>query len=278
MQLFLVRLKYLLRSKPNLFWTFGFPLLLGTFFYLAFGELSEDSFIETSDLYVVNADDQLVNFLKELASDGTPLFNVHTDRVKETLEAELLDQKITGYIYVEDNTIIYRINDNGLTQTITKSVLDQYLQVSDLFLKIITTDPSKVPLVEDAVKNPIHFLSEPYSKTDANANRLIIYFYALIASQAFYGAFWGLGIANDLQANMSDRAIRISVSPTHKLKLILIHFLAALIIHFVGSLLLLAYLKVVLGISFGDQTLLIIVSQFIGCIGGISLGILIGSL
>lgn len=279
MQLFLVRLKYLLRSKGNIFWTFGFPLVLGTFFYLAFGQLTEDSFINTSDLYVVTDDEELINFLTQLESDeGVPLYHVKTDKDLDKLEQALKEQTITGYIYTENSMIIYRINDNGLAQTITKSVLDQYVQMTDLIITIQQTEPSKLPNVIERVQKPIFFLSEPYSKTDSKASRLIIYFYSLLASQAIWGSFWGIGLVSDLQANMSTRGIRLNISPTHKIKLIVIHFLAALLIHFAGSLLLLFYLKVILGVSFGEQTGLIILAQLIGSIAGISLGALLASL
>lgn len=279
MTLFLYRLKYLLRSKANLFWTFGFPLALATFFYLAFGQLTEDDFLETKDLYVVTDDQMLIQYLSALEiEDGRPLFHIHTDRTIEELEQSLKEQAITGYVYTDGETIVYRINSNDLYQTITKSILDQYVQIKDLILTVSATDPSKLEQVLQSIQQPIHFLAEPYSPTDSKASRLVIYFYSLVASQAIWGSFWGVGLVSDLQANLSDRAMRVNISPTHKFRFIVIHFLAALFVHFMGALLLFLYLQYILGISFGEQTGLIILGQFIGSIAGIAFGALLTSL
>lgn len=279
MTLFLYRLKYLLRSKANLFWTFGFPLALATFFYLAFGQLTEDDFLETKDLYVVTDDQMLIQYLSALEiEDGRPLFHIHTDRTIEELEQSLKEQAITGYVYTDGETIVYRINSNGLYQTITKSILDQYVQIKDLILTVSATDPSKLEQVLQSIQQPIHFLAEPYSPTDSKASRLVIYFYSLVASQAIWGSFWGVGLVSDLQANLSDRAMRVNISPTHKFRFIVIHFLAALFVHFMGALLLFLYLQYILDISFGEQTGLIILGQFIGSIAGIAFGALLTSL
>ena len=47
------------------------------------------------------------------------------------------------------------------------------------------------------------------------------FFYALIAMACLYGCFIGFGSAITLQANLTPLAARRSVTPTHKLKLIL---------------------------------------------------------
>src|SRR5690606_36292785 len=124
------------------------------------------------------------------------------------LEQSLKEQAITGYVYTDGETIVYRINSNGLYQTITKSILDQYVQIKDLILTVSATDPSKLEQVLQSIQQPIHFLAEPYSPTDSKASRLVIYFYSLVASQAIWGSFWGVGLVSDLQANLSDRAMR----------------------------------------------------------------------
>lgn len=281
MHLFILRLKFLLRNKGNLFWTFLFPLLLGTFFYLGFGNLSEDSTIATMDAYVANeqADHPVVNLLKQLTIDEDKrLFDLHTTYTREELDKKLTNQQITGYIDIIEDEIIYHINENGLTQTITKGVLDQFVQSNDLIETVVVSDPTKIPAVTSDLSHPKTFFKGTYSSTDAKANRLVIYFYALVSMQAMYGSIWGVGLVRDLQANMSSRAMRVSVSPTHKIKFIIIHFLTALLINFIGGLLLLGYLNYVLGVEFADQLGVIILAILIGSIGGIAFGSVLSAL
>ena len=42
MRLFIYQLKNILKTKELLFWTMGFPLLLGTLFYVSFGTADVD--------------------------------------------------------------------------------------------------------------------------------------------------------------------------------------------------------------------------------------------
>src|SRR5690606_14090721 len=137
------------------------------------------------------------------------LFNLETTLPKDLLEKQLIAQEITGYIYIENDKIYYRIHENGLTQTITKRVLDQCLQTSDLILSVITTDPGKLPVVLESLNSSTTYFEDSYSNINSSANRLVIYFFALLAIQAMYGSIWGIGIVNDLQANMSARAMRV---------------------------------------------------------------------
>ncbi len=275
MRLYLIRIKCLLRNKGNMFWAFIFPLCLGTFFYLGFGRLSMDSVLSNVKAYVASdfADSQMVTQMRKVTyGDDKPLFDVNTNYTKAELEEYLLAEKITGYIYVENNKINYRIYDNGLTQTITKSFLDQYIQVNNLIVEVTTTNPEKLDEVLAGLFNDETYTEEVVTGTNPKANKVVIYFYALIAMACMYASYWGNLLANDIQANYSPLAARVNITPTHKLKIIITYALAALTVHFIGNLGLIAYLKYILKVEFSNHLGLIVLSSFVGTISGIALG------
>jgi ABC-2 type transport system permease protein len=264
-----------------MFWTFVFPLCLGTFFYLGFGNLSNDNILSTVDVYIASEskEEQLVNQMKVIyISEDEPLFQVNTEYSQDQLENKLNDNEIIGYIYTKDGEIIYKIAENGLKQTITKSFLDSYIQVNDLILSVSTSDPSKLPVVLADLSNPGDYLEVAKSGTNPKANNFIIYFYALIAMACMFASYWGMGLVNDIQADVSPLAARVSVTPTHKLKLIVLYALAALTLHFIGNLGLIVYLRFVLNVEFANNIGLIILASFVGTISGITLGAFLSSI
>ena len=275
MRMYLVRIKCLLRNKDNVFWAFIFPLLLGTFFYLGFGKLSVDESLNTIDVYIASHDKnhQLVTVLEDISyGDGKKLFKVNTSFDLDQLNQSFADKEIDNFIYLQDGLINYKIIENGIEETIIKSVLDKYIQGEALVKKVMETNPENVEKVLSSFLNPKTYLVEATSGTNPNSNKLIIYFYALIAMACTFASYWGIGLVNDIQADASPLATRVNITPTHKLKLILIYTLAAITIHFTGNLGLIAYLKYILGIEFAHNTWLIILTSLIGTISGIALG------
>ena len=51
--IFINRLKMLLRTKATIFWTLVFPIILATFFNLAFGNLAEEEKFEPFNIAVI---------------------------------------------------------------------------------------------------------------------------------------------------------------------------------------------------------------------------------
>lgn len=285
MQIFITRLKVLLKTKANLFWAFIFPLLLGTFFQISFGGLSYDSPPEIIDLYIASEslDDSLFTneFLNVLESieinEDEKLFIINTDFTEISLKEKLNNQTIEGYIIINSNdeAVNYYINQNGINQTIVKSIFDQYLQVYEI-IKNNSSDPIKLNQVLIDLNLQLNLIVDEEISTYSAGNSMVIYFYALIAMVCMYSALWGFNIIKDIQADQSDLAFRVSVAPTSKSKLILIYLLSAFIISFSGNMILLLYLKFILGVDLGNMLLVILV-VLLGTITGMSFGGFIGT-
>lgn len=275
------RFRVLIRDRANLFWSFIFPLCLGTFFFLGFGNLLDNTHFEQINLYIASdyTDEQFVKVMEEIKiDDDTFLFKVNQDFSKDALEQYLTANAITGYLFVENNSIYYRINENGMTQTVTKSVLDQYIQTRNVILEVASTNPEKIESIQQSLSNNKNYLETIRSKRQTSTNAMYIYFYALIAMTCTYGCFWGIKLVNDTQANQSNLASRISIAPTHRLKIIISYSIASFLLHFAGCLITFFYLNFGLGVNFGDNIPMIVLVIFVGSLCGIAFGAILSSL
>ena len=112
-------LKTLLKNKMLLFWTFAFPIVLGTFFYMAFSNIEKTETLDAFDIAIVNNNDFNENILFKEAfkslSDKTNdnyLFNikyVNLDEAKNLLGEE----KIVGYLYFSNDNVNVTVNSSG---------------------------------------------------------------------------------------------------------------------------------------------------------------------
>ena len=109
-----------------LFWPFVFPLILGTLFYFAFGNISESDFETVQAAFVKEnqGDSAFPAFLEEVSKEGT-LIHVETMTEKEALQ-KLEDQKISGIFYGTETPYL-KVGKNGLAQSIMQSLLESYL-------------------------------------------------------------------------------------------------------------------------------------------------------
>jgi hypothetical protein len=108
-------------------------------------------------------------------------------------------------------------------------------------------------------------------------NSTVIYFYSLIAMTALYGGFWGMRIVNENQANLSAQGVRVSVAPVHKLLRLMVDIGAALVIQYLIVLIVITYIRLVLGYSFGNQLSWILLASLVACFTGIAFGSCIGA-
>ena len=141
--LFKYKIKHLIRSKDETFWVIIFPLILGTCFYAAFGNItnSEESF-HTIDVAIVLEDDSNNDMIKNTfdamtvaENDEEALLSItYTDI--ENAKKLLNDKEITGIIEFESSTPSLTIREEGINESILKEVLDKYIQTSNVINSI----------------------------------------------------------------------------------------------------------------------------------------------
>ena len=265
------------RNFNMTFWPLVFPLILGTFFFFAFGNLNDADF-ETVSVAIVqeSADNPLFSFyINQVEKSDPELLNIQKMNENEALTA-LKNKKISG-IYYDQLVPSLTVNSHGIPESILQSILESYNDSLYTIQTILKEHPSGILNGLSQMANNkelIQELSLGGKTIDGNSQ----FFYALIAMACLYGCFIGFGSAITLQANLTALAARRCVTPTHKLKLILSEQIASFLIGYIDVIILLIYLRNILKLDFqGQMDKMLIISLF-GSLIGVSVGIFVGSL
>lgn len=265
-----------------MFWALAFPIILGTLFYFSFGtsiSATGESEWEDIKVAVVTEDTASENakafalFLKNM--DGELLAITETASEEEALK-KLEEEKVTGIYYVKDTPSL-TVGKNGLNESILTSALDSYNQNSAMIQEIASEHPENLPDALNALNNyrqTVH--EETLSGKTLNPN--VQYFFALIAYACLSGTFLGVRASFDTQANLTALGARRSVTPTHKLILVITDMLVLVTIHFINIIILNLYVTKVLGISLGDDIPSLLLVDFMGSVIGVCLGLAFGSI
>lgn len=274
------KLKQLFRDKELLGWIFAFPLALGTFFFLSFGNMinnEEFNFDPVPVAFVTDSQESaLGGIIEGLSKDNEDqLFKLtitDKDNALELLEAGEID----GIIYDTQAPTI-TVAKEGLNQSIIKSFLETYLKHLHVFEQIGSKNPDKLEEAIALISSHISYNKET-SIGNSQMDNLSQYFYALIAMTCLYGSIIGKQCVENIQANLSALGARREVSPAHKMSVILADFTGSFIFNYISVLFLFFYLIVILKVDFGDQIPYILATAFAGSVIGVSMGTFIGSI
>lgn len=292
-------LKTLFRNKMLIFWTFAFPIILGTMFNLAFSNIANSEKFDIIDIAIVKNDDfennEAYKTVFEQLSDKSnkdQMFNtkyVSEDEAKKLLE----NDEIVGYMKLDGDAPKVTFVKNGTNQTIFKYVVEEVAQKSNMISN----------LVENEMKNSVKIEAENISENQINTEEIIkkayelaqkddvklknisnknldymmIEFYTLIAMTCLYGGILGMVAVNQNLANMTNQGKRVSVSPIKKAKLLISSLLAGYIAQLVGLALLFIYTVFVLKVDYGNNVGLIILLSMVGSFAGLSMGVAVAS-
>lgn len=287
--------KTLFRDKMLIFWTFAFPLILATFFNMAFSNIENSEKLDIIDIAIVNNESYNQNTIFKEAfntlgdsNNKDQLFNityVEEDEAKALLE----DKKISGYFIMnnEDSKVV--VSTSGINETILKSVVEEITQTTEMINTTVTNEIKKElasgntnidyeKIYQEALKLAQNDEANIKNISSSNLSYTMIEFYTLIAMTCLYSGMLAMTAVNHNLANMSHNGKRISVSPLKKGKLIISSLLASFITQLIGLALLFAYTIFILKIDYGNNVLLIIALSVAGCLAGLSLGVAIASL
>ena len=122
-------LKTLLKNKSLIFWTFIFPIILATFYNLAFSNIEKEENFSSINIGIVNDENFNNNiFYKEAFltlsenKSANKIFNITYQDI-ETCKDMLDNKDIIGYIRVSDNKLFTTVSKNGSSETILKTVV-----------------------------------------------------------------------------------------------------------------------------------------------------------
>lgn len=279
-------LKILFRNKALIFWTFAFPIILGTFFYLAFSNIEKSETFNSIPIGIIennnwNDSEIYKETIKSLSSDKSEnkIFDTTYIKIEEEGQELLNDDTIIGYLILEESPKIV-VKKNGTSETIFKQVIDEIQEKSSIIENLIKTE-----IVKNNGKNPELIYSQVIEKvlntsnisnikdiTPKKLSYTVIEFYTLISMSCLYGGILTMYVINNCLANMSSKGKRVSVSSINKSKLILSGLLSSYIVETIGLSILLVFTTLILKVDFGENLLLVIILTLVGTLAGLSLG------
>lgn len=285
-------LKTLFKNKSLIFWTFAFPIILGTLFNMAFKDISKNEKLTTIDIAVINNEEFNKNeiykeALKELSEKDNKLFNT-TYVTLEEAQTLLEEKKIKAYIEIENENTKITCKENGIDQTIIKYVTEEIEQKS-IIIKNLTQQEIENEIksgnynidynkINNEILELINNKANIKNISNNNLDYVMIEFYTLIAMTCLYGGMLGMYAINQKLPNMCNIGKRISVSPIKKKTIILSSLLASYLTQLIGLLLLFIYTIFVIKVDYGNNIQLVILLSLVGCLTGLSLGLAVGSI
>ena len=275
--------KRLLRDKANTFWILCFPIILGTLFNVAFSNMAASEDMSAINVAVICEDDLYGEALKqsiETISEGKDamLNAIFCDDKKAT---ELLENKEVVGILHSGKTAKLSISANRSTESINQSILqafiNEYNMYQDSIAKIMINHPENIENVLSNFESISDFNNEVTISRKPDADPFSQYFYNLLAMACLYTSMGGVLVATHNQANLSDLGMRKCLSPTHKLKSIVSELIATSTYEFALNFIGFIYVAYVLKVDIASRLPLAILTTFVGCLTGVSLGFFIGS-
>ncbi len=290
---FYYSLKTLFGDRMLIFWTFAFPLILGTLFHFAFLAIGESEKLSIIPIGIVEStdanEDQIYRPALEALSDPSEqetLFSL-TIGSEELLMQKLQDEEIVGFLKVQDRAPELVFAQDGVDQTIFKYTVEEitntYRIVEDLAEQAVMQSKPKNPAAVQELYQKIAAQAasiEPNLRetTSGKLDYIMIEYYTLIAMTCLYGGMLGMVTINQKLANMSNVGKRVAVAPTKKTTVILSSALAAYVTQLIGLALLFAYTIIVLGVDYGSHSGLVVLLSLIGSLAGLAVGICITTL
>ena len=281
-------MKTLFKNKPLIFWTFAFPLILGTLFSMAFSDIEKEEQLKTIPIAIVketsNQNSMITNIFEHLKTGEEPMFQISYEEEKDA-KTLLENKKIDGYLILSEPLKLI-VKENGINQTILKFVTEEIIQTEEVMRNVVALEIEDKNMLTENLYQSVYLKLEKWKEenqielvniSNKNLSYTMIEFYTLIAMTCLYGGILGLYLINQNLANQSANGKRISVSPTLKGKVIITNALAGYTVQLIGIALLFFYTICFLKIDYGENIFFIVLLTLIGCFAGLSLGIMIAS-
>lgn len=291
----------LVKDKMLIFWTYAFPILLGTLFYMAFADIEKNEQLDIIDIAIVDQIDQgrldesqmiyeaIFDKTFEILGDQNneeQLFHIQYTSLEEAKEL-LADDKIAGYVIKEEKPKIV-VKQSGINETILKQVCDEINEAVQIIGTLVTLrlqtksgeDMSYEEIYQEAFSLHQDEMMSKLNVKDTSKNHLsytMIEFYTLIAMACLYGGMLGMVAVNRNLANMSSQGKRVEISPVSRKSMIAGSVLASYLVQLVGILLLFIYTIFILKVDYGRNLPLVILLALVGSFAGLSLGIAVAS-
>lgn len=238
------------RDKGAIFWLLAFPILLSTFFFLAFQKLDAPE----------------LTTIKVAADPNNPYYQIlETIEVldleqmdEDTARAELDEENLTAYIKADGSLLIKK---SGAQVSIVKGIMDQIIQMQKMQLPPERYDFTAVYTKDEAV----------------NLSAMQYFMYTLIGMISIYSYFTAVTSFSTYQANISTLGARLSVSPLSKGTVVLTSAIVSLIFCFLSNIIALLHIQLVLGVELVNNLTPTILILFVASLFGVAFGAIIST-
>jgi ABC-2 type transport system permease protein len=284
--IFINNLKIYIREKSMIFWLLVFPIILATFFKLAFANLLSGESFEISKIALVEEK----GFSKD-RSVYTKIYEEMDDYFKIKITDELTanklleDGEVIAVIYGDDikeyngvktyTKISLEFKENGMSQSILKSITDK-INKAGIYSDMMAYQSEEKAFESLSKLNVINFLEDGINN-GKEQNTIVTFFYTVLGMAAMYGATLGVYVMDNIQPSLSSKGMRYNLSPVSKFKGFTSMFAAAAVVQSTILIIIYLYISKILNIDFGERYPYIIFTTIIGGLTGLSIGTLLGA-
>lgn len=271
-------LKVILRDRALIFWTLAFPLIMATFFNLAFSNIESSEQLNVINIAVVDnagwRDSQVFReAFTELSREDSSDQLFHLQAVSSEEAASLLAEgEIAGYLDFAGGQPKLTVAENNTDVTILKSTTEAIATETKIVQQIAEQNPAKLAELGTAPSAQLE------DQSPAHLSYTMIEYYTLIAMTCLYCGTIGMVAINHLLANMSNSGKRIAMSPAPKWQLITGGLLASYLIQLASLTILFVYTIVVLNVDYGSHFGLVVALSLLGSLTGLSVGVALAAL
>ena len=269
-----------LRVREIIIWLIIYPIALGTFFKVAFGNIYDNDikFTTVKTAVVVNSEENAKAFRQVAESmetgDDAMFSFIYTD--KQDALKQLKDEDVRGIIYVDDKLSL-TVASNNLKSTMLERFVEKYNLNAKIISDTMAADPAKTQAVAKALTEEISSVKAE-ALSNGNTNMYDQYFYNLLAMVAMFGSLAGLHVATHNQGNLSPLGARKCVSPTPKITTILSNLCATFVVQAICMVIAVTFIITVLRVDMGNRIPLIYLTAILAGFVGSSLGFVVGSI
>ena len=267
------------RDRAIMFWSFIFPLILCTLFYVSFGHIGTEidqintALIMRDDGTQAKAFQTTLNMIAEAAPDMLSVEEMEEDKAIELLQSG----EIKGIFYADAEPEL-KVADTGISESVLQQILQEYIDQATIITSVGQEHPEKIKdILSDIMSGSRSYVKE-VTLGGEKVNNMVQYFFALIAMTCMFAGYMGSEAAEQLQADVSSLGARRCVGSVSKIKSALADGAVICLMSFVAVGILLLYISLGLGIYIGNQWGKLLLVSFMGSLIGMAVGILIGSL
>ena len=270
----------------SLFWILIFPLALMTAMHFAFDSIYdfENSidpmktvFIQQGEGAYQDSFAELIDALSDENSEDQMFILVDADSLEDAKQMLVDEEAEIIFVASEDNIEVYLQENHSITSAaVAGAVADSFKQRCTLIADAFEQDPALgMEMIDKAAETVVYTASqEDFFGTDPNPYNW--YFLSTFTMGVLFMAMMGINLVGDLRADVSSVAMRYSVSPARKEKMIIVAFAARLIPGIVITVIQLLVMKYAFGIYLGKDLLKLALFVVSAVMFAISFGVICG--